>query len=141
MVCRTGGPPVDAPMASTWNFPAESLALPTSKRRLREESLGCSGRAYRVLSTFTSDIGVHDVPISLPPQRLDLLEPFARPAGFDTTAKAPAWVARVVVAASRVSALPLTITTGVGQVSMILRVASKPFILGRWMSMVMTSGF
>src|SRR5665647_629236 len=62
------------------------------------------------------------------------------PAGRRRTATAPASMARNVVETSRGSVLPLTMTIGVGYVSMIRRVASKPSSLGIWMSMVMTSG-
>ena len=44
------------------------------------------------------------------------------------------------MAASLRFGLLLTMTIGVGCVSMILRVVSKPSILGRWMSIVITSG-
>jgi len=49
-------------------------------------------------------------------------------------------MASKVVATSPASVLPLTTTIGVGQVSMIRRVASSPSILGMWMSIVITSG-
>ena len=53
---------------------------------------------------------------------------------------APDSIARKALAVSLKSVVPLTMTIGVGRVSMIRRVASKPFIFGIWTSIVMMSG-
>ena len=62
------------------------------------------------------------------------------PTGFSTTARAPARRAFIEIFRSSASTLAETTTIGVGFSAMIRRVASKPFMPGRRMSIEMTSG-
>ena len=60
--------------------------------------------------------------------------------GFSTAETAPAWSASIAELTSSGFTVRETMTIGVGRVSMIRRVASRPLMRGSWISMEMTLG-
>ena len=93
-------------------------------------------RAHR-LTTFTSDISFM---VRTSSEAAASCSGCPMPADLGSTASAPASTARKAITVSPMSGVPLTMTIGVGRLSMIRRVASNPSILGMWISMVITSG-